>query len=50
MLRKLPGQNKWRVTSKSGRNFGTYTSKSKAETRLAQIEMFSSMRKRRFGK
>jgi hypothetical protein len=40
MIRKLPGQRKWRVLSESGRNFGTYPSKSRAEARLKQIERF----------
>lgn len=45
-IRKLAGQNKWRVLSAgTKRNMGTYTSKAKAEARLKQVEMFSGKRR-----
>ena len=37
---KVDGQTQYRVLSKKGHNFGTYTTKAKAEERLAQIEDF----------
>ena len=40
-IRKLPGKNQFRVTARTGRNFGTYPTKAQAEVRLAQIERFS---------
>lgn len=37
---KQLNNGKWRVYSKSGKNMGTYDSKSDAESRLKDIEMF----------
>ena len=45
-IKRLPN-GKWQVTSKSGKNLGTYTSKSKAEERLKQVEMFKHMDKQK---
>lgn len=40
-IRKLPGQNKWRVLGeKTGRNMGTYRTKAEATKRLKQVEFF----------
>lgn len=45
MIRKV--KSGYRVLSKKAhRNMGTYKTKKAAKKRLAQIEMFSSMRKR----
>lgn len=38
--------NKYQVQSEKGRNLGTYDSKSKAEERLKQVEMFKHMKKK----
>jgi hypothetical protein len=41
MIRKLPGQRKWRLYSlKTGRNLGTYPSKAKAVARERQVQFF----------
>lgn len=42
---KQLSDGKWRVYSRSGKNLGTYNSKSKAEKRLQQVEMFKHMKK-----
>jgi hypothetical protein len=42
MIRKV--KQGYRVTSKSGRNMGTYKSKKKARERLKQIEAFKHMK------
>ena len=39
-IKKLPGQEKWRVYSESGRNMGTYDSESGAKDRIREIEFF----------
>lgn len=45
MIRKIRGKKLWKVTSeKTGRSFGTYTSKGLAEYRLAQIEYFKKIK------
>lgn len=44
VIRKLPN-GKYRVMSESGKNLGTYTSRSDAKERLKQIEMFKHMDK-----
>lgn len=38
--------DKYQVQSEKGRNLGTYDSKSKAEERLKQVEMFKHMKKK----
>ncbi len=38
---------KWRVYSRKGRNLGTYSSKSQAEKRLQQVEMFKHLDKKK---
>ncbi len=43
MIRKV--KSGYKVIASSGRPMGTYRSKKKAQKRLAQIEMFKSMRK-----
>jgi hypothetical protein len=41
MIRKLPGKNRWKVTSeKNKRNLGIFSSLKKAKKRLAQVEYF----------
>jgi len=45
IIREL-SNGKYRVESEKGRNMGTYDSRSKAEKRLKQIEMFKHMKKR----
>lgn len=45
VVRKLPGQNKWRVYSEDGKNLGTYDSYEAAEKRRKQIEMFKHIPK-----
>jgi hypothetical protein len=41
VIRKLPGQNKWRLVSeKSGRNLGTYPTKAQAIARERQVNFF----------
>jgi hypothetical protein len=41
VIRKLPGQNKWRLTSKtSGRNLGTYPTRAGAVARERQVSFF----------
>jgi len=45
-IKKLP-DGRWRVMSESGRNMGTYYSKSMAEKRLAQVEMFKHIKGRK---
>ena len=44
MIRKVKGG--YRVLAESGRNMGTYRTKSAAEKRLRQVEMFKHMRKK----
>jgi hypothetical protein len=44
-IRKTPGKNEWCVKAESGINMGCYNSKSEAEKRLRQIEMFKHMKK-----
>lgn len=39
MIKKV-GKQKYTVIAESGRKMGTYTSKKKAQERLAQVEMF----------
>lgn len=41
-IKKLKGENKWRVYSKGGRNLGTYDSESDAKKRLQQIHFFKN--------
>jgi len=43
MIRKV--KSGYKVIASSGRPMGTYRSKKQAKKRLAQIEMFKSMRK-----
>jgi len=43
MIRKVKGG--YRVVAESGQNMGTYPSKTQAEKRLRQIQMFKHMRK-----
>ena len=45
VIRKVRGG--YRVLSESGRNMGTYRTKTEAEKRLKQIEMFKHMRRKR---
>ena len=40
MIRKLPGQNKWRLYSSKGKNLGTFLSKSKAEKHELNVQFF----------
>lgn len=44
MIRKVKGG--YRVVSRSGKNLGTSSSKSGAQRRLRQVEMFKHMKKR----
>lgn len=39
-IKKLPGKNKWRVYSESGKNMGTFDSESAAKKHLSEIEFF----------
>lgn len=39
--------NKWRVYSRTGKNLGTCDTKEEAEKRLAEVEMFKHMKKKR---
>ena len=41
-IRKLSGQNKWRLYSEKGRNLGTYSSKAGAVKRENQVNYFKS--------
>ena len=45
-IEKLPN-GKWRVFSEKGKTLGTYPSKEQAKKRLAQIEMFKHIEKRK---
>lgn len=59
MIRKLPGQNKWRVYSekkvyKKGegwvhKNLGTYNSLKEAKNRLRQVEYFKRRENKKNG-
>ena len=50
VIRKLSGQNKWRLTSKtSGRNLGTYPTRAGAVARERQVNFFK-FRAARFSK
>lgn len=41
VIRKLPGQRKWRLTSeKTGRNLGTYSTRAGAVARERQVNFF----------
>jgi hypothetical protein len=40
MIRKLTGQNKWRLYSKSGKNLGTFNSREAAENHEREVEYF----------
>jgi hypothetical protein len=41
VIRKLPGENKWRLYSvKAGRNLGTYPTRAGAVNRERQVEFF----------
>jgi len=40
VIRKTPNKNEWCVYSHSGKNFGCFPSKKKAEERLRQVEYF----------
>lgn len=42
-IKKTPGKQQWCVYSEDGKNMGCYPTKSQAEERLAQIEMFKHM-------
>jgi hypothetical protein len=44
---KQLSNGEYRVYSKSGKNLGTYTSKSEAEDRLKEVEMFKHMKDRK---
>jgi hypothetical protein len=47
MIRKLPNKNKWTLKSKkTGKLFGTFSSKKKAIEREKQIIFFKNVRKR----
>lgn len=39
-IKKLPGKEKWRVFSESGKNMGTFDSMAKAKKHLKEIEFF----------
>lgn len=45
MIRKT--SKGWKVVAHSGRSMGTYPTLSKAQKRLAQVEMFKHMKPRR---
>jgi hypothetical protein len=46
MIRKLAGQNKWRLYSlKTGKNLGTYNTKAGAVNREKQVNFFKRLRK-----
>ncbi len=43
MIRKIKGG--WRVVAESGRNMGSYHTKTEAKKRLRQIEFFKHLKK-----
>lgn len=43
---QVKGKKKYRVVSEKGRNLGTYSTRSEAEKRLQQVEMFKHMKKK----
>lgn len=49
VIRKLPGQRKYRLISSTGRNLGTYGTRAGAEAREKQVNFFK-FRAARFGK
>ena len=44
-IKKLPGKEKWRVFSESGKNMGTFDSMAKAKKHLKEIEFFKLKKK-----
>lgn len=48
MIRKLPGQRKWRLYSRTtGRNLGTFSSRAAAERHERQVQFFKRRKKKK---